>query len=499
MATMLAWWWPSLHAWGALTGGLMIVFTFWLAWRITLGDRRVNGHPMYLALLGPALVLAWHGAQTGTTRLLPYQGSLYGGLDLSMLFQITLAVLGLLLADSLLDRFVHNPIIPLIIGLSMIAGPAAGAVGAMTRACSAADALALLAFAAIPVLLQTRWCILCGETLRSAQPHHRRALAIAAAVLSAAAAVGLIILLPKNAIVAAVLAGATLLLAGLILPKRRKIILSVGLVLLAVGITAGWLKAPSWPALLQAEPTLLGHGEQAAKEVYSLSGASAILAATTGWIGYGWMLAGTLASLIMLLWRARRAAAEVQTRCSVWAVAVVLATAAACAPGGLSIPAITLGAAVLWGLMPTMSGHAGRSLPGVLVMLGLCAVLLAMGLVRDPGLLEYAWLVFGLDPNLLHAPTGFFVGLCAAWQAGARRVWLGVVGVATVAAIGWGGEMLQSALTTGRSAEFRDWYLHIAGCCLALIPYLLAMGSRMCELEPLPESVLRRLRNKQQM
>ncbi|MCE5327653.1 MAG: phage holin family protein [Planctomycetaceae bacterium] len=499
VAAMLGWWWPSLRAWAALIGGLMVVFTFWLAWRITLGDRRVNAHPMYLALLGPAAVLAWHTAQSGMTRLPPGQASLYGGLDISMLFQISLAVLGLLLSGSLLDRFVHNPVIPLLIGLAMVIGPAAGAVGALGRGCLAGQSLALLAWAGLAVLLQTRWNALYGETLRETEPRQRRRMALAVWALAAAIGLLFIVLLPRPAVLAAMLAGGTLLLAGLILPARRKITLGIGLALLVGTIAAATVAPPSWPALLQGVPTTLGQGEQAAREVYSLSGAAAILAAATGWVGFAWMAIGAVGSLVVLLWRARTAAVQVQTRCSVWAVAVVLASAAACAPGGLSIPAVTLAAAVLWGLLPRMAAREGRLLPGVLVMLGLCAVLLAMGLVRDPGLLEYAWLAFGLDPNVLHAPTGFFVALCAAWITGARRVWLGLLGVAAVAAVGWGGEMLQSSFSTRRYAELQDWYLHIAGCMLALIPYLLAMGSRLCELEPLPESVLRRLRKKQQM
>ncbi|MCE5276998.1 MAG: hypothetical protein ABFD92_19965 [Planctomycetaceae bacterium] len=499
LAALIGWWWPSIRAWGALTGGLMVVFTFWLAWRITLGDRRLDAHPMYLALLGPAVILGWHAAHSGMSRMPPGGASLYGALDISMLFQISLAVLGLLLAQSLLDRFVHNPIIPLIVALAMAIGPSAAAVGALRRGCLAGEALALLAWTAPVVLLQTRWSILYGQTLRDAEPHHRRATAWAASALAAAMVAAMIFLFPRQAIITALLAGGTLWVAAIILPQRRKATFAVALLLLAGGAAAAATATPSWPAVLAGEPTALGRGEQAAREVYSLSGASAILAAATGWLGLAWMAAGAAASLVLLLWRARKAPPQEQTRCSAWAVAVVLASAAAAAPGGLSIPAVTLAAAVLWGLLPVMTGRAGRSLPGALVMLGLCAVLLAMGLVRDPGLLGQIWQSFGLHPNLLHAPTGFFVALCVAWQVGSRRIWMGLLGVAAVAAVGWGGEMLQAEFSTRRYAEVQDWYLHVAGCVLALIPYLLAMGSRLCELEPLPESVIRRLQRKGRM
>jgi len=220
-----------------------------------------------------------------------------------------------------------------------------------------------------------------------------------------------------------------------------------------------------------------------------MSGGPAILAATTGLVGLAWLTIGTGVAGVILLFRARSLSGEAQARAALWAAATAVATCALLAPGGLSVPAVTFAVVVMWGVLPAMVGRVGTGRPGILVLVTLAAVALALGMVRKAGLAAWAWESFGLDYNWLHGPAGFLLALCAAWVLGVRRVWLGLIAIVLAAGAGWLGEVLQAQYAARRWSEVRDWVYHVCGCVLALIPYLLAMGSRLCELPPMADNI----------
>jgi hypothetical protein len=63
---------------------------------------------------------------------------------------------------------------------------------------------------------------------------------------------------------------------------------------------------------------------------------------------------------------------------------------------------------------------------------------------------------------------------------GSGRVWTGILGIALAIAAGGGAELAQ-LLTATRTARFGDFLLTSSGCLAACVPYLLAMGARLCE------------------
>lgn len=150
------------------------------------------------------------------------------------------------------------------------------------------------------------------------------------------------------------------------------------------------------------------------------------------------------------------------------------------APGGLFIPATTLGAVFVWGLLPAMLGRSHRPRSGAYLLAGMIAVTVLAGVARKAGLLLSIVTAFGATDACLHTATGLLLGMLMAWLLGARKLWLGLAGIALAALAGGPGEILQS-LTATRSSEFRDWLYHILGSASAVVPYLLCMAAQWCE------------------
>jgi len=113
-------------------------------------------------------------------------------------------------------------------------------------------------------------------------------------------------------------------------------------------------------------------------------------------------------------------------------------------------------------------------------MMGL---MLCLALAPEEGLLLWSTQAFGFGPKSLHVFCGALVALTLAWLLGSRKVWKGLLGIALAVAAGGAGEMAQLVLTAGRNARVSDFLITALGCASAAVPYLLAMGARLCESE----------------
>ena len=118
------------------------------------------------------------------------------------------------------------------------------------------------------------------------------------------------------------------------------------------------------------------------------------------------------------------------------------------------------------------------------MMAVLVAVVILLGLARSEGLVLWAtssfWPGEGAD-KLLHGCVGMILAMVTAWLMGSRRLWWGLLGIALAAAAGGLGELLQYVAGTGRGVEYADWTAHAMGSALAVVPYVLCIGARLCE------------------
>ena len=106
--------------------------------------------------------------------------------------------------------------------------------------------------------------------------------------------------------------------------------------------------------------------------------------------------------------------------------------------------------------------------------------MLMLGLPRRTGLVSWSAAVFRMQDYAMHGVVGFFLAMSLEWLMGARRVWLGVAGAGVSILAGAAGELVQY-VATDRQAQWSDFRAHAVGSAAALVPYLLAVGSRWWE------------------
>ena len=473
---VMTWWWPSYRSWAALAASLMAVWALWLVCRMVQGRSSVPGHPVYLALLGPAAVLTWHMARTGLGAEAPRPGSLAGAMNISMIFQLSLLALGIMLSQSLLPRASEHPWLLSVCGAAMMGGSAAAV--RWGQADHVNSSIVLLGYSGVAVWLSALW-----------HPHdpsapvnlkHNRPLRLICIGLAGIAAVLLAIAGRKEAVAAAGAAGLALVLGGGVLGRRRKSMLLVGAALVT-GAAALMVIHPgrlSWEVIVAGGA--IGRGEEGFADVWAGDNALAVLGATIGWAGLGWLAIGVIACVIWLMTHARQGAGEDRARAVVWTAATALSTGALIARGGLFIPSVTLAAAFTWGLLPAMLGREERRRSGGIVVGCMVVLMLLMELAKDDGLLMWATAVMGGNDKTLHVISGFFGAMVLAWWMGTRSIYRGLWGVVLAIAAGAAGEFLQAGASV-RNADVNDWIAGTAGSLAAVVPYLLCMGSRWCE------------------
>jgi len=481
---MLSWWWPSYRGWGALIGGLLVAMLLWLCWQTVTVNRRVPGHPVYAVLLVPAGVLTYHMAYTGLAA--PDGAAVAdsrGALNLSMIFQLAMLALAVMLSQSLLPKAVGHVGVMSVCGGAMMGGAIAPMLWGGAEA--AGPALGLLGFAGVAVWLSPLWQAEAPPEARELRAPARRELRIVCVAVAVPGVVLLARACPGPALVAAGCAVATLLLAGLVFPGRRRRLLAAGLVLTAAAAAAAaLLRDRQWMEQWMPRSPWYGRGEGAFDTISARDNGLRVLAETVGLPATGFVVLGLIACLVVFLARVRRDRPGDRARVMAWCVASALSVCSLLAPGGLFIPGVTLAVGFTWGLMPGVAGRSPKPRPGVIVMAVIVAVMMLLGLARSEGLVLWATSSFWPGPSadkLLHGCVGTVLAMVMAWLMGSRSLWWGLLGIALAAAAGGLGEFLQHIAGTGRSAEYTDWAAHAVGSALAVVPYVLCVGARLCE------------------
>ena len=476
---MVAWLRPGYLAWGALAAALGVVWSLWLVWRTNSADTTVPGHPFHLALLGPGAILAWHLGKTGLSPGPVDATAVSGALNMSMIFQLAMVSLGVMLSQSLLPRAAGHFGVLSVCGAAMMGGTA------VTMAWGIADAarssVALLGFAGVCVWLTPLWGVVRDEDPeRWPDPLRRRELRVFCLAAAAAGAGFLVWAAPHEALLAAGMTGLTFCLAGLIFHQRRIVLLLVGgaMAVLAAGVAR--LAGSQIVSFEWIPKDLFGRGENVFKNLSAADSGLAILAGAVGWTGLIWLVAGLAACTVWSMWRARRGHRGDQARAIVWTNAAALVSCALLAPAGPFSPAVTLAAALTWGLLPATLGRKFRPRPGAVLIGVLVVIMLLQGLGRRTGLMMWAAAAYGLDDLLLHCAAGFTLAMILSWYIGARKVWLGLLGIAVSVLAGGMGELAQNLIST-RGGELADWVAHTIGAAAAIPLYLLAVGARWCE------------------
>jgi hypothetical protein len=141
---------------------------------------------------------------------------------------------------------------------------------------------------------------------------------------------------------------------------------------------------------------------------------------------------------------------------------------------------VTLAMGFTWGLLPTMLGRTPNRHRGEVLMVLVVGLVLLLGVSRRDGLVDWSVRSFGGGDQTLHVVVGFLLSMVLAWLMGSRRVWLGLAGIVLSVLAGGAGELVQG-LASRRSMDVGDALWHAVGSAGAILPYLLAMGSRWCE------------------
>jgi hypothetical protein len=489
---MIAWWWPGYRSWGSAVAALLLVLGLWLVSRILDSDRSVPGHPFHLVVLVPAGVLAVHFVRHGLLSGPPLAGEIKGALDISLIYWLCLLSLGVLLTQSLLPLAARHTAVLGAAGAAMMLGPAAAILAGDTA--PVRTALALLGFAGIGVWLTMLWGLddpAGPDSAPDLPPAPRKKMPAALCVLVAAVAAGALSLaVPLQALLVAGVVAVALLAAGLVFPARRALVLLAGGAL-AIAVTAvltlvHWVRAAMVELIGQgSRASVFGVGERAFDYLTPADSGLAILLGMVGWAGTLWLIGGTGVCVVWMLLHARGENGSpsprgAQGRAVVWSSAAGCCVAALIAPGGLFIPATALAASFVLGLLPVMLGKPRRGRSGLLLLVGVGTMLALLGVAPGPGLFDWSLGHFSKNDTVLHFAIGLLAAMLLAWQLGARRIWLGLVGIVLAASVGGVGEAVQM-LASERSADLRDWLCHAAGSACAVGPYVLCMMARWCE------------------
>jgi len=475
----LSWWWVGYDSWAGLSGGILVVLGLWLTWR-TVGDNRtVPGHPLHIVLVVPAVILTCHFVRHGLVDRPRGSLALSGALDISMVFHLAVFAAGVMLTQSLFPRAARYAAVLAICGAAMMGSSSAAL--AWGQAGQVTDALTLLGFAGVSVWLSLLWGLAPGgEAGGVPQALRRRELRLACIGVGGMAAGLFVRVSPVAAVWAGIVVGGVLIVGALVFDRHRLILLAAGAVLCGGGLCLALLRGHGTMTFLPDGAGWFGVGETAFRRLSAHSGGVELIFATTGWVGGLWCLAGACLCAVGLLIQARRHGAD-QGRAIVWLAATALASGAMMVPGGAFVPAATLAAAFTWGMLPAMLGRPAASRHGAILLAPVGMLMLALVIARSGGLVLWIAQGYGYDDKILHGIAGFLLAALLAWLFGSRRWWVGLGAIVLSAALGGAGELLQRLVTTSRQADLNDWAAHALGSALAVGPYLLCVGARMCE------------------
>jgi hypothetical protein len=467
----LGWWQSGYGVWGVLTGGVGTVLTLWLWSRTTAGRRDLPFQALQVGLVLVAALIGVHAVRHGLSKGDGY--SLSGGLDMSLLLHLCLLSLGICLSQSLLAGASSHPGAMLAAGAALALGPAVAATFAAEE--TGTESLIRLGLAGVGVLAGGCWSLRSILNRGSKRSPVARWGATALSVVAALLAGWLVLLDAWAGGLVLAIAGVTFLVGAGLLVGARKPALLIGLALGAAG--AGLILLGRWESPPLPEWTWLGRGEVFLAACPEGPGN---LIGAVGIVGLGALALAALTGLAGGLLSLRKRTAREQLRGLTWASAALAAAVAFAGGRGLYIPAVTMGAALTWGLLPEMCARPRRQAPGIGLVALLLGLVLLLGVVRRQGLAVWSVVTFGGDDRVLHLLGGFLMATVLTWWLGCRRLWLGLTAILLAIAAGGAGEWVQGRYTT-RSLEWKDFVYHTLGCGISLIPYLLCVGARLCE------------------
>ncbi|NBB95193.1 MAG: hypothetical protein GVY16_05575 [Planctomycetes bacterium] len=456
---------PGYNAWGILLLGGLLAWLVWLLERLVWRHGQLPGHWMHLGLLAPALILAGHlvaGRLAGGKS-----GSPSDGMTSSLMIHAALLSLVVVLTQSFCAARGAGRIVSSVVGAAMMAF---AVIGLVSQAMDPLwPSLWLMGAAGVGVWL---WPV-AGAWKRS-----RRWLGLQRATTAGRVAVaavgGTALLATVPGWFAPTLAVALAAAVALVALARRQSWRLAGLVAAAMVLGVGGLLA--WRGLRPLG--LIGRGDQGFTVVTGRDGGLAILAATTGWLGAALMFIAVGGAATWILIRSPREHRRL------WAtplavLTALLATAAFWSDGGYVSPSVGIGMAFAWGMLPAVTGVRGRPRGGWWMAAAVLAIMVALDVASDPGLLTRASKAIGLSDKGMHAVAGFMLAVVLAWWLGSWRWWAGLAMLVVAGLAGEAGEFVQNY--TDRSVDPADVWAHVTGVVIAGGIYLLCIMARWAE------------------
>jgi hypothetical protein len=148
------------------------------------------------------------------------------------------------------------------------------------------------------------------------------------------------------------------------------------------------------------------------------------------------------------------------------------------------IGSTSLGLMLAWGLVPAATRRpAHRRWPGLFLVAVFLAFLLLIGMVARQGLVVWIVVTLGGRDIFLHAVAGLLLSMLLFWYLGSRSLLWGAGALVLAVGAGGLGEAIQM-LWTQRSTQWKDFWAHLTGSMIAVVPYLLCMGARLADPKP---------------
>lgn len=407
--------------WACLTVFWLLVWAVWMFSALLRGQRHVPGNLAHISLLGVAFLFACHLASYLVFRGQRTESTMDGQLDASLLFHAALLALGVFLAQSYLGDGDHWRLLRLCGGV-IVLGSAAALVFPLSPGADDAHTITLLS--GLFIFAAPRW------TDR-----------------------------PRRLFWSSSARAAILLFTALS-------------VLVMFGLTILWWNVAG-SLLWQTPQGWFGRGEFAFSIVSGASSGSAVLGGTTGYVGWLLFVAGLLAALVRAVVRGHW-----NRTAFFWVAATALSTMAILAPGGYFLPVTAVTFALTWGLLPRICGAPIARASGLFVVVTMLLIAMLLGVTRKVGLLVTISHVYELSDKQSHGIFGFLLAIVLAWWFGAKRAWLGAIGMAVAMLIGGLGEVAQRVIGLGRAFELDDWRAHAIGAGVAAALLILCFVAR---------------------
>jgi VanZ family protein len=139
--------------------------------------------------------------------------------------------------------------------------------------------------------------------------------------------------------------------------------------------------------------------------------------------------------------------------------------------------------ALLWGVLPGVSGHPARRRSGWLLLAGVAPLMVMLAVSRRLPLLVRA---LAVDDKLQHAAAGLLLTLALLWLVAGRRRLL----VAAALALSVAGALLGEGVQwfTTRAVEVEDLIAHLLGAAIALGLFLLVRAALWSESPDVPRA-----------